>query len=59
MSEQELKQAEIKFEQQSKIAVAVPFVVLMSILLFLSSCASNSYTSCEAYASVELKNELK
>jgi len=59
MSEQELKQAEIKFEQRSKIAVVVPLIVLISVLLFLSSCSSSSYTSCAAYASVEVENELK
>ena len=56
MSEQELKKAEIKFEQRSKIAFVIPFVVLMSVLLFLSSCSSSSYTSCAAYASVECEN---
>ena len=59
MSEQELKQAEIKFEQRTKIGFAIPFVVLISVLLFLSSCSSSSYTSCAAYASVEVENELK
>ena len=59
MSEQELKKAEIKFEQQSKIVFAIPFVVLISLLLFLSSCSSSSYTSCAAYASVEVENEMK
>jgi len=54
MSEQELKQ-----EKTSKIVVLVPMVLLILTMLFLTSCASSSYQACAAYASVELKSELK
>ena len=54
-----MSEKELKFEKTSKIIVAIPFVVLMAVLLFLSSCSSSSYTSCAAYASVEVENELK
>ena len=54
-----MSEKELKFEKTSKIMVAVPFVVLITVLLFLSSCSSSSYTSCAAYASVEVENELK
>ena len=33
-------------------AVLVPLVLLISLLMFLSSCAQ-SYTTCPAYASIE------
>ena len=46
-------------ENKSKIAVFLPLVLLITILLLLSSCASNKYQTCAAYASIELKNELK
>tara|TARA_R100001377_G_scaffold81003_1_gene60252 strand:- start:172 stop:351 length:180 start_codon:yes stop_codon:yes gene_type:complete len=59
MSEKELKQAEIKFEQRSKLVVFIPMILLIAGMLFLSSCASSSYQACAAYASVELKSELK
>ena len=59
MSEKELKKAEIKFEQRSKLVVGSTFLLLAGVLLFLSSCSSSSYTSCAAYASVEVENELK
>ena len=39
-------------------AVLIPLIVLLSILMFCSSCASE-YTTCAAYASVEVKNEMK
>jgi len=54
-----MSEKELKFEKRSKVTVFVPLVVLITVLLFLSSCASSSYTLCDAYASVELKNELK
>jgi len=34
-------------------------ILLLIIIIFLSSCASNNYQACAAYASVEVKNELK
>ena len=36
-------------------AVLVPLVLLISLLMFLSSCAQ-SYTTCPAYASIECEN---
>ena len=38
--------------------VLIPLILLISLLVFLSSCGS-TYTSCAAYTSVEVKNELK
>ena len=38
--------------------VLIPMVVLLTVLIFMSSCASTSNT-CAAYASVEVKNEMK
>jgi len=57
MSEKELKQ-----EKTSKIVVGSTFLLLagaMLLLSTLSSCASSNYQACAAYASVELKSELK
>ena len=54
MSEQELKN-----EKTSKLVVGSTFLILAVAMLFLSSCSSSSYTSCAAYASVEVENELK
>jgi len=34
-------------------------ILLLIIIIFLSSCASSNYQACAAYASVEVKNELK
>ena len=39
-------------------AVLIPLIVLLGLLMFCSSCAS-TYTSCAAYTSVEVKNEMK
>ena len=33
--------------------VLVPMVILLTILIFMSSCSSSIYTPCSAYASVE------
>ena len=33
--------------------VLIPMVILVTIILFFSSCASNTYLPCAAYASVE------
>ena len=38
--------------------VVTTIIVLMSILMFCSSFTSK-YTTCAAYASVEVKNEMK
>ena len=54
MSEQERIQ-----EKTSKLVVGSTFLILAVTMLFLSSCGSSSYTSCAAYASVEVENELK
>ena len=54
MSEKELRE-----EKTSKTIVGSAFVLLVGLLLLLSSCSSSSYTSCAAYASVEVKNEMK
>ena len=58
MSEKELKN-EIKFEQRSKLVVGGSFLLLVAVMFLLTSCSSGSYTSCAAYASVEVKNEMK
>jgi len=55
MSEKELKN-EIKFEQRSKLVVGGSFLILVATMLFLTSCASNNYQACAAYASVECEN---
>ena len=39
-------------------AVLIPLIVLMTLLMFCSSCASK-YTTCAAYASVEVENKMK
>ena len=57
MSEQELKN-----EKTSKTIVGSAFILMLGLVLLLStlsSCSSSSYTSCAAYASVEVENELK
>lgn len=54
-----MSEKELKFERNSKIIVFVPLALLVAGLLFLSSCANSSYISCDAYASVEVENELK
>jgi len=54
-----MSEKELKFEKTSKIIVFTPLVILVIALLFLTSCASSNYQICAAYASVELKNELK
>ena len=33
--------------------VLVPMIILLTVLIFMSSCASNNYLPCSAYASVE------
>ena len=33
--------------------VLIPTVILLTVLIFMSSCASNNYLPCSAYASVE------
>ncbi len=35
--------------------VLIPTVLLITVLIFLSSCASNTYLPCAAYASTEVK----
>jgi len=54
-----MSEKELKNEKVSKIVVLVPFALLVITMLFLSSCANSSYQACAAYASVELKSELK
>tara|TARA_R110001592_G_scaffold40127_1_gene132006 strand:- start:499 stop:663 length:165 start_codon:yes stop_codon:yes gene_type:complete len=54
-----MSEKELKNEKTSKVIVGSTFLLLAGVLLFLSSCSSSSYTSCAAYASVEVKNELK
>ena len=51
-----MSEKELKFERKSKIVVAIPFVILISVLLFMSSCASSNYQTCAAYASIECEN---
>ena len=33
--------------------VLVPTIILLTVLMFMSSCTSTSYLPCSAYASVE------
>ena len=57
MSEKELKE-----EKTSKAIVGSTFVLLVGLVLLLSSlssCVSSNYQTCAAYASVEVKNEMK
>ena len=44
--------------KKARNTVLIPLVLLVSLLVFLSSCGS-TYTSCAAYASIEVKNEAK
>ena len=44
--------------KQARNVVLTAIIVLMSILMFCSSCGSTRNT-CAAYASVEVKNEMK
>ena len=44
--------------KKARNTVLIPLVLLVSLLVFLSSCGS-TYTSCAAYASVEVENEMK
>ena len=39
-------------------AVLIPIALLVSLLMFLSSCAGNHHL-CDAYASVEVENKMK
>ena len=41
--------------KKARNSVLIPLVLLVSLLIFLSSCAE-SYTTCPAYASVECEN---
>ena len=57
MSERELKQ-----ERASKMIVGSTFITVVGLLLLLStlsSCASSNYQACAAYASAEVKNDMK
>jgi len=45
-------------DRKGKTIVIVPFIILVVIITLLSSCASSQNT-CAAYASIEVKNELK
>ena len=38
--------------------VVVTAIILATMIMLLSSCGS-TYTSCSAYASIEVKNEMK
>ena len=44
--------------KRARNTVLIPLIILMALLMFCSSCASK-YTTCAAYASVEVKNEMK
>ena len=33
--------------------VLVPMIILLTVLIFMSSCTSSSYLPCSAYSSVE------
>ena len=44
--------------KKARNAVLIPLVILMGLLMFCSSCASK-HTTCAAYASIEVKNEMK
>jgi len=37
--------------------VLIPAIILVTLLVFLSSCGSNSYLPCAAYASAEVKTK--
>ena len=39
-------------------AVLIPLVLLVGLLMLCSSCMS-TYTTCPAYASIEVKSEMK
>jgi len=38
--------------------VLIPTVIILTVLIFLSSCAG-THNTCAAYANVEVKNEMK
>ena len=45
-----MSEKELKFERKSKIIVAVPFIILISVLLFMSSCATTSCNQRNAWS---------
>ena len=44
--------------KKARNAVLIPLVILIGLVMFCSSCMS-TYTTCPAYASIEVKNEMK
>ena len=54
-----MSEKELKFEKTSKLIVFIPLALLIASLLLLSSCASSNYQACAAYASVDVKNDMK
>jgi hypothetical protein len=44
--------------KKARNAVLIPLVILIGLIMLCSSCAS-TYNTCPAYASVEVKNEMK
>ena len=44
--------------KKARNAVLIPLIVLLGLIMFCSSCAS-THNTCAAYASVEVKNEMK
>ena len=44
--------------KQARNTVVVTTIILATMIMILSSCGS-TYTSCAAYASIEVKNEAK
>ena len=44
--------------KQARNTVITTVIVVLGLLIFCSSCGS-TYSSCAAYASVEVKNEVK
>ena len=43
--------------KRARNTVLIPLIILVGILVFCSSCATHN--TCAAYASVEVKNEVK
>ena len=39
--------------KKARNTVLIPTVILLTVLIFMSSCTSTSYLPCSAYASVE------
>ena len=44
--------------KKARNTVVTTIIILATMIMLLSSCGS-TYTSCSAYASIEVKNEMK